>query len=144
MSNKRLSIGEKRAKLLEIFSEKKEFFQLKELEKISKEKGLIQNQVKEILQSLVDDGTVESDKIGSTLFYWSFPAKRIEENRKKGDELKTLNNSLKDKADALREALNEKEEAQVSDDELEYVISLFIYSFILFISCPLLHIVTHI
>ena len=39
---KGLSLEEKRSKMLEIFHEKKDFFQLKELEKIGpKEKGVI-------------------------------------------------------------------------------------------------------
>ena len=60
MSKKRgLSVDEKRSKMLEVFYEKKEVFQLKELEKICpKEKGITPMSVKEILQSLVDDDLV--------------------------------------------------------------------------------------
>ena len=31
--------------------------------------------VKEILQSLVDDGMVDSDKIGTSIYFWAFPSK---------------------------------------------------------------------
>lgn len=31
--------------------------------------------VKEILQSLVDDGLVDTDKIGTCVYFWAFPSK---------------------------------------------------------------------
>ncbi|OJA20476.1 hypothetical protein AZE42_01979 [Rhizopogon vesiculosus] len=62
-----LSLDEKRTKLLEIFHESKDFYQLKELEKLGpKLKGIVSQSVKEVLQSLVDDGLVQGDKIGAS------------------------------------------------------------------------------
>ncbi|KIY62139.1 meiotic nuclear division protein 1, partial [Cylindrobasidium torrendii FP15055 ss-10] len=67
-----LSAEEKRIKLLEIFHET-----LKELEKLGpKMKGIVSQSVKEVLQSLVDDGLVQGDKIGSSNFFWSFPSQQ--------------------------------------------------------------------
>jgi len=63
--------------LLEIFHESKDFFQLKELEKLGpKLKGIVSQSVKDVLQSLVDDGLVQADKIGASNFFWSFPSQR--------------------------------------------------------------------
>jgi len=31
--------------------------------------------VKEILQGLVDDGMVDTDKIGTCVYFWAFPSK---------------------------------------------------------------------
>jgi len=31
--------------------------------------------VKEILQGLVDDGMVDTDKIGTSVYFWAFPSK---------------------------------------------------------------------
>jgi len=77
MAPRGLSAEEKRVKLLEIFHESKDFFQLKELEKLGpKLKGIVSQSVKEVLQSLVDDGLVQADKIGSSNFFWSFPSQR--------------------------------------------------------------------
>ena len=77
MSKKRgLSLEEKRKAMLEIFYEKKEFFQLKDLEKIApKEKGIVAQSVKDVLQSLVDDCMVDTEKIGTSVYFWSFPSK---------------------------------------------------------------------
>lgn len=58
------------------FSLQKDFFQLKELERLcQKEKGITSMSVKEILTSLVDDGMVDTDKIGTSVYFWAFPSK---------------------------------------------------------------------
>ena len=54
----------------------KDFFQLKELEKqCQKEKGITSMSVKDILTSLVDDGMVDTEKIGTSVYFWAFPSK---------------------------------------------------------------------
>ena len=40
-----------------------------------KEKGITLQSVKEVLQSLVDDGMVDTDKIGTSVYFWAFPSK---------------------------------------------------------------------
>ncbi|XP_026495755.2 meiotic nuclear division protein 1 homolog [Vanessa tameamea] len=77
MSKKRgLSADEKKTRMLEIFHQSKDFFQLKELEKIApKEKGITMQSVKEVIQGLVDDHLVDSEKIGTSIYFWSFPSK---------------------------------------------------------------------
>lgn len=74
MSKKGLSLEEKKARMLQLFYEKKEFYQLKELEKLApKEKGITANSVKDVVQALVDDGSVDTDKIGGSIYFWAFP-----------------------------------------------------------------------
>ena len=71
---KRVTADEKRTRMLNFFHEKREFYTLKELETIiPKECGVIQQAVKDVLQALVDDGLVHSDKIGTSVYFWSFP-----------------------------------------------------------------------
>jgi len=49
-------------------------FSSQELEKIApKEKGITEQSVKEVVQSLVDDGLVDTDKIGTSVYFWAFP-----------------------------------------------------------------------
>ena len=31
--------------------------------------------VKDVLQSLVDDGMVDADRIGTSMYFWAFPSK---------------------------------------------------------------------
>lgn len=71
---KGVTLDEKRARMLQIFYEKKEFFTLKELEKVApKEKGIVVQSVKDVLQALVDDGLVRTEKIGTSVYFWTFP-----------------------------------------------------------------------
>lgn len=96
-------------RLLELFHEGQEFYQLKDLEKMAKDKGINQNQVKEILQLLVDDALVDSDKIGSSLFYWSFPNKVLKIKRKLLNELRDTKRALTDKLVTLETALKSEQ-----------------------------------
>ncbi|KAG2033855.1 Mnd1 family-domain-containing protein [Suillus americanus] len=62
-----LSLEEKRTKLLEIFHESKDLYQLKELEKLGPNlKGIVSQTVQEVLQSLVNDGLVQGNKISAS------------------------------------------------------------------------------
>lgn len=106
----KLSREEKKMRLLEVFHEGQEFYQLKDLEKMAKDKGIIQNQVKEILHMLVeDDALVDSSKIGSLQFYWSFPNKVLKIKIKQLDDLKGSKQSLKDKLVTLEAALKSEQ-----------------------------------
>uniref|UniRef100_A0A2K6GPS4 Mnd1 HTH domain-containing protein n=1 Tax=Propithecus coquereli TaxID=379532 RepID=A0A2K6GPS4_PROCO len=59
MSKKKgLSAEEKRARMMEIFFE-------------------TAMSVKEVLQSLVDDGMVDCERIGTSNYYWAFPSKAL-------------------------------------------------------------------
>lgn len=46
--------------------------------------------VKEVLQSLVDDDMVESEKVGSSTYYWSFPSKALNVRTQKLQNLKRV------------------------------------------------------
>ncbi|KAI9237640.1 hypothetical protein MVEG_02213 [Podila verticillata NRRL 6337] len=88
MSRKGLSAADKRTKLLELFHESGTFHKLQELEKTApKLKGIVQQSVKDVLQSLVDDGLVTVEKIGTSNYYWSFPS---DVQQKKNAKLKQL------------------------------------------------------
>lgn len=117
MSKKRgVSAEEKRARLLELFYEKKEFFQLKDLEKLApKEKGIVVGSVKETLLHLVDNGLVDTDKIGGSVYYWAFPSKAINIRKRKIAELEQEASEAKKKlklasADEAANATAEKSE----------------------------------
>ncbi|KAG8213803.1 meiotic nuclear division protein 1 [Butyriboletus roseoflavus] len=102
MAPRGLSAEEKRVKLLEIFHES-----LKELEKLGpKLKGIVSQSVKEVLQSLVDDGLVQSDKVGSSNFFWSFPSQRGSILRNRLDIAKDAKKNHENQVAELRAALD--------------------------------------
>ncbi|GAB1597869.1 meiotic nuclear division protein 1 homolog [Argonauta hians] len=118
MSKKRgLSVEEKRSRMMEFFFEKKDFFQLKELEKqCQKEKGITSMSVKEILTSLVDDGMVDTDKIGTSVYFWAFPSKASQTMQKKINDLnKKIETSLSRKV--TLEKLVEDSKSKRQDNE---------------------------
>ena len=38
-------------------------------------KGITSMSVKEVVTSLADDGMVDTDKIGTSVYFWAFPSK---------------------------------------------------------------------
>lgn len=120
-------MDEKRARMLQIFHEKKEFFTLKEMEKIApKEKGIVAQSVKDVLQALVDDGLVTSEKIGTSIYFWSFPGEnvtalenRIAEGNKKIVEAEFKLQKLKDACAKEQAAKEDTEERRILLAEVE-------------------------
>ena len=74
-NRKGMSLEEKRAKLLEMYYDKKEVLNLKEVEKFGAKKGIVLQSVKDVNQSLIDDNLVETDKIGIGCYFWALPSK---------------------------------------------------------------------
>ncbi len=91
---KGLSADDKRSVILSIYHEKKDPLNLKEIENFASKLGVVQQTVKEHNQSLVDDGLVLSDKIGSSNFYWSFPSKEYQDRLRNKESLVQSINSL--------------------------------------------------
>ncbi|KAM9381784.1 meiotic nuclear division protein 1 homolog [Phaethornis superciliosus] len=103
---KGLSFEEKRARMMEIFFETKDVFQLKDIEKIApKEKGITSMSVKEILQSLVDDGMVDTDRIGTSNYFWAFPSKALHARKRKLEELESQVAESSQKKEALQKSI---------------------------------------
>lgn len=75
---KGMSASEKRACLLKMFHETKDVLTLQEVEKQGTKCGIVRSAVLDTNQALVDDGAVDTEKIGSTGYYWSFPSKQAQ------------------------------------------------------------------
>ncbi|KYM96100.1 Meiotic nuclear division protein 1 like protein [Cyphomyrmex costatus] len=128
MSKKKgVSLDEKRTRMLQIFYEKKEFFTLKELEKIApKEKNIVVQAVKDVLQALVDDGLVRSEKIGTSIYFWRFPGenittteRRIANTSKKLVEVEFKLEKLKEEIEKEKKLKNDTEEKRKLLEEVE-------------------------
>lgn len=123
---KGVSAEEKRIRVLQLFHEKKDFFQLKELEKIApKEKGVIVQSVKDVVQSLVDDGLVDTDKIGTSIYYWSYPSKAKQSKKKKllelDDKCNKLSLKLENSKESLQKAKSGKEDTEERQNFLKTI-----------------------
>jgi len=113
-----VSADQKRVRLLEIFHESKDFYQLKELEKLGpKLKGIVTQSVKDVLQDLVDDNLVQTDKIGSGNFFWSFPAAEAATINGRIDEVKSDIERLTRRGEEIEELLEKERETREPTDE---------------------------
>ena len=82
MAKKRTTTEEKRQLLLSLFKETEEVYTLKELETTASNlKGLAKNVIKETVTFLVDDGQIESGKIGTQVYFWLFKAKATQDKQ---------------------------------------------------------------
>lgn len=89
MSKRKLTADDKKSVMIKLLQDKKEFYSLKELEKlVPKETGINEKLVKDVLQKVVDDGAVETEKVGGTILYWSLANKGKLDVAKKCETLK--------------------------------------------------------
>ena len=92
--------------------------------------------VKEVLQSLVDDGLVDTDRIGTSNYFWSFPSKAsnivrkreritnsclfvsLFQRKRRRDELLLRSETLKKRKTELTSLLNESMKGR--EDSVRY------------------------
>ncbi|XP_064650877.1 meiotic nuclear division protein 1 homolog isoform X2 [Lineus longissimus] len=109
--------------MMDFFFEKKDFFLLKELEKqCQKEKGITSMSVKDILMSLVDDGMVDTDKIGTSVYFWAFPSKASQNRKRKIADSKQSRDDILRKKKSTEEALAKAKIGKEETDERETIL----------------------
>ncbi|XP_067298847.1 meiotic nuclear division protein 1 homolog [Pseudorasbora parva] len=121
MSKKKgLSLEEKRSRMMEIFFETKDVFQLKDMEKIApKSKGITPMSVKEVLQSLVDDNMVDTERVGTSNYYWAFPSKALHARKRRLEELEKQHEEGNQRKKALQQAVDKAKVGREVNDERE-------------------------
>jgi predicted RNase H-like nuclease (RuvC/YqgF family) len=123
---KGLSFEEKRKRMSDIFKDDPSFFHLKDIEKLGTKKGIIFQTIKDVLDSLVNDNLVETDKIGSSNFYWALPSKiyqvkknGLDRNYEAIENINADNEALKNKIKEAKALRKETDERREKLDELE-------------------------
>ncbi len=95
-------------------------FTLKELESVlPKAKGITQQSVKEILQSLQSDGLVDFDKIGSGNFFWSLPSKELVQKRLRVEKAESGLKAARDKMSAMEERKKVASKSRIANSARE-------------------------
>lgn len=92
-----LSLEDKNKKLLDWFEKKHDVHSIKEVEvKASKETGISSMQIKDILQNLIDENLINSEKCGTLKLYWSFKGnKEINSNNLKIEKIEKIKSKIK-------------------------------------------------
>ncbi|KAF1334282.1 Dephospho-coa kinase, partial [Globisporangium splendens] len=96
---KGVSLEEKRERLLHIYHDAKDVFNLKEIEKLGAKAGV------DVNQALVDDALVDCDKIGSGNYFWSFPSKVSQSRKRKLSELEQRKTATQEKLSKVKLAI---------------------------------------
>ncbi|KAI8909133.1 meiotic nuclear division protein 1 [Gorgonomyces haynaldii] len=90
---------EKIQRLTEILTKTKTVFILKEIEQLGKQEGIVLNSIEGIIQELVDEGKVMSEKIGNRIYFWLWrdvEAQRMAiEQAKQQEDFNTLEEQIK-------------------------------------------------
>ncbi|EJW02450.1 hypothetical protein EDEG_03123 [Edhazardia aedis USNM 41457] len=126
MAVKRMTIDEKRTKLLSIFHRERTFFTLKEIEKLSSKAGINEQSFKEVLQSLIDDYLVCVEKMGSSNYYWSFPKDEGKIAETKYEDAMKENSELLQKIKSLEESIKSAKIEREENDKRSQLIQTYI------------------
>ena len=92
-------------------------FKLRELERLGKKAGIVEQTVKDVLQSLVDDNMVNQDKVGSLNVFYSFPSAMMVRLK---NEIKDLNQEEKVKTEnieGMEKQIENLEKTRVQNDK---------------------------
>ena len=123
---KRMSADEKRKVILGIYHASKDVYTEKEIVSLATKAGVNANSIVDINQALCDDNLVDTDKIGGSKYFWSFPAKADRMKQLEHEEtvrkIEVLKGEIKEAevklADAKR-GREEEEEGEGSGDGIE-------------------------
>ncbi|XP_075152638.1 meiotic nuclear division protein 1 homolog [Haematobia irritans] len=120
MSKKKLSAEEKRIKLLELFHETGDVYQLKDLERLAtQEKGIVMQAVKLTLQELVDNGQVQCEKVAGSLYYWSFPSQALIQLQRELSEVERKTSQIQDRIEKAQMRAQRANEALEDQSTIE-------------------------
>lgn len=84
---------------------------LRQLEKLGKKAGVVEQTVKDVVQGLVDDNMVNQDKVGSMNVFYSFPSAQLVRIKNEIEKVETKKASVLAQTAATKtaiETLNEK------------------------------------
>jgi hypothetical protein len=101
MAAARMSLEQKKAAILDIVRSSNSFYRMAEIEKLGSKRGVVEKTIKDVLQELVDEGKVVSEKVGINVLYWSLESDGVQ---KKAVQCK----ALKDECRALLKEIEEK------------------------------------
>ena len=114
---KGLSVDDKRQILLSLFKGSGSFFHYKDIEKHCTKNKISFMIVKDLLAGITADNLLETEKIGSSSFYWSLP-NRVYDAKKKQFERENANiEKAKNEIESLKQKIEENKSIRVENDE---------------------------
>ena len=114
---KGLSLEDKRQILLKLFKGSGSFFHYKDIEKHCTQNKISFMQVKDLVKGITDDNLLETEKIGSSSFYWSLPNRVYDAKKKQLEREKTNIENSKNEIENLKQKIEENKAIRVENDE---------------------------
>ena len=114
---KGLSLEDKRQILLSLFKGSGSFFHYKDIEKHCTKNKISFMIVKDLLAGIVADNLLETEKIGSSAFYWSLPSRVYDAKKKQLEREKDNIEKAKVEIDNLKQKIKENKAIRVDNDE---------------------------
>jgi vacuolar-type H+-ATPase subunit I/STV1 len=81
--------------------------------------GVVQQTIKDVNQSLVDDNLVQQDKIGTLNIFWSFPLKAVQDQLTYKEQLREENIKQRKLSQELEEKITEAKKLRIAKDRKE-------------------------
>ncbi|TMW62822.1 hypothetical protein Poli38472_005440 [Pythium oligandrum] len=114
---KGVSLEEKRERILKIYHESKDVYNIKEIEKLGAKAGVVLQTIKDVNQALVDDALVDFDKIGSGNYFWSFPSKVSQQRKRKLSELEQRKQSTSEQLSKVKQEVEKQKSLRTDSDD---------------------------
>ncbi|EQC40814.1 hypothetical protein SDRG_01882 [Saprolegnia diclina VS20] len=114
---KGVSLDEKRERILKIYHESLDVFNLKEVEKLGSKAGVVLQTIKDVNQALLDDNLVDTDKIGAGNYFWSFPSKAVQQRKRKLEDLEARRDDLRAKLTHVQSSVEKHKSLQTQSDD---------------------------
>ena len=92
-----------------IIYDSKEVFNLRQLESLGKKAGVVQQTIKDVVASLVDDNIVCMEKIGSSNFFWGFASTAVQKRKRALTEASAKKQELETSISAMENEIAEME-----------------------------------
>jgi len=114
---KGLSLDDKRQILLSLFKGSGSFFHYKDIEKHCTKNKISFMIVKDLLAGICADNLLETEKIGSSAFYWSLPNRVYDAKKKQLErEISNIENS-KNEIENLKQKIEENKSTRIENEE---------------------------
>ncbi len=117
MNKKRgLSLDDKRNILMQLFKKEQSFFHYKDIEKFCGKNKISFMIVKDLLAGIVADNLVETEKIGSSSFYWSLPTRVLTAKQKTLEREIEKTSQLNNELDLIEKKIIENKKLRVDNE----------------------------
>ena len=114
---KGLSLEDKRQILLSLFKGSGSFYHYKDIEKHCTKNRISFMIVKDLLGGIIADNLLETEKIGSSAFYWSLPSRVYDAKKKQLEREKDNIEKSKVDIENLKQKIKENKAIRVENDE---------------------------